>query len=41
MLVLSIYKIIKIHRHNFFLLAFEVQILTKIRQNYEYLQIIL
>ncbi|KAE9526135.1 hypothetical protein AGLY_013766, partial [Aphis glycines] len=29
-----------IHRHNFFLLAFEVQILTKIRQNYEYLQII-
>ncbi|KAE9523705.1 hypothetical protein AGLY_015923 [Aphis glycines] len=27
--------------HNFFLLAFEVQILTKIRQNYEYLQIIL
>ncbi|KAE9536009.1 hypothetical protein AGLY_007910 [Aphis glycines] len=30
-----------IHTHNFFLLAFEVQILTKIRQNYEYLQIIL
>ncbi|KAE9531323.1 hypothetical protein AGLY_010529 [Aphis glycines] len=29
------------HMHNFFLLAFEVQILTKIRQNYEYLQIIL
>ncbi|KAE9531489.1 hypothetical protein AGLY_010695, partial [Aphis glycines] len=29
-----------IHKHNFFLLAFEVQILTKIRQNYEYLQII-
>ncbi|KAE9528814.1 hypothetical protein AGLY_012389 [Aphis glycines] len=28
------------HMHNFFLLAFEVQILTKIRQNYEYLQII-
>ncbi|KAE9534057.1 hypothetical protein AGLY_008793 [Aphis glycines] len=34
-------KIIRIHRHNFFLLAFEVQILTKIRQNHEYLQIIL
>ncbi|KAE9533907.1 hypothetical protein AGLY_008986 [Aphis glycines] len=30
-----------IHWHNFFLLAFEVQILTKIRQNYEYMQIIL
>ncbi|KAE9532667.1 hypothetical protein AGLY_009748, partial [Aphis glycines] len=30
-----------IHRHNFFLLTFEVQILTKIRQNHEYLQIIL
>ncbi|KAE9530614.1 hypothetical protein AGLY_011076 [Aphis glycines] len=29
------------HMHNFFLLALEVQILTKIRQNYEYLQIIL
>ncbi|KAE9523574.1 hypothetical protein AGLY_016126 [Aphis glycines] len=29
------------HMHNFFLLAFEVQILTKIRQKYEYLQIIL
>ncbi|KAE9533272.1 hypothetical protein AGLY_009313 [Aphis glycines] len=29
------------HMHNFFLFAFEVQILTKIRQNYEYLQIIL
>ncbi|KAE9536734.1 hypothetical protein AGLY_006967 [Aphis glycines] len=29
------------HMHNFFLLAFEVQILTKIRQNHEYLQIIL
>ncbi|KAE9543913.1 hypothetical protein AGLY_001891 [Aphis glycines] len=29
------------HMCNFFLLAFEVQILTKIRQNYEYLQIIL
>ncbi|KAE9522876.1 hypothetical protein AGLY_016687 [Aphis glycines] len=28
------------HMHNFFLLAFEVQILTKIRQNHEYLQII-
>ncbi|KAE9544280.1 hypothetical protein AGLY_001459 [Aphis glycines] len=28
------------HMHIFFLLAFEVQILTKIRQNYEYLQII-
>ncbi|KAE9533242.1 hypothetical protein AGLY_009283, partial [Aphis glycines] len=27
------------HMHNFFLFAFEVQILTKIRQNYEYLQI--
>ncbi|KAE9524123.1 hypothetical protein AGLY_015488, partial [Aphis glycines] len=27
--------------HNFFLLAFKVQILTKIRQNHEYLQIIL
>ncbi|KAF0746432.1 Uncharacterized protein FWK35_00020432 [Aphis craccivora] len=26
--------------HNFFLLAFEVQILTKIRQNHEYLQFI-
>ncbi|KAE9543027.1 hypothetical protein AGLY_002938 [Aphis glycines] len=34
-------KIIRIHRDNFFLLAFEVQILTKIRQNYEYFQIIL
>ncbi|KAE9523081.1 hypothetical protein AGLY_016522 [Aphis glycines] len=29
------------HMHNFFLLAFEVQIVTKIRQNHEYLQIIL
>ncbi|KAE9545351.1 hypothetical protein AGLY_000894 [Aphis glycines] len=28
-------------KHNFFLLAFEVQILTKTRQNHEYLQIIL
>ncbi|KAE9536738.1 hypothetical protein AGLY_006971 [Aphis glycines] len=37
----SDYKIIRIHRHNFFLLAFEVEILTKIRQNHEYLQIIL
>ncbi|KAE9536729.1 hypothetical protein AGLY_006962 [Aphis glycines] len=33
-------KIIRIYRHNFFLLAFEVEILTKIRQNHEYLQII-
>ncbi|KAE9542706.1 hypothetical protein AGLY_002617 [Aphis glycines] len=30
----------KIHRDNLFLLAFEVQIFTTIRQNYEYLQII-
>ncbi|KAE9542324.1 hypothetical protein AGLY_003451, partial [Aphis glycines] len=30
-------KIIRTRRHNFFLLAFEVQILTKIRQNHEYL----
>ena len=37
----SDYKIIRIHKHNFFLLAFEFQILTKIRQNHEYLQIIL
>ncbi|KAE9525552.1 hypothetical protein AGLY_014079 [Aphis glycines] len=29
-------KIIRINRHNFFLLVFEVQILTKIRQNHEY-----
>ncbi|KAE9534850.1 hypothetical protein AGLY_008142, partial [Aphis glycines] len=34
-------KIIRIHRHNFFLLAFEVQILTKTRQIHEYLQIII
>ncbi|KAF0759795.1 hypothetical protein FWK35_00018966, partial [Aphis craccivora] len=34
-------KIIRIHRHNFFLLTFEVKILTKIRQNHEYLQIIM
>ncbi|KAE9524831.1 hypothetical protein AGLY_014881 [Aphis glycines] len=34
-------KIIRIHSTIFFLLAFEVQILTKIRQNHEYLQIIL
>ncbi|KAE9539329.1 hypothetical protein AGLY_004581 [Aphis glycines] len=34
-------KIIRINRHNFFLLAFKVQILTKTRQNHEYLQIIL
>ncbi|KAF0771993.1 Uncharacterized protein FWK35_00000285 [Aphis craccivora] len=31
---------LKIHRHNFFSLAFEIQILTKIRQKQEYLQII-
>ncbi|KAE9524483.1 hypothetical protein AGLY_015116 [Aphis glycines] len=42
---LALLKYLKIlykvpHMHNFFLLAFEVQILTKIRQNYEYLQII-
>ncbi|KAE9524250.1 hypothetical protein AGLY_015289 [Aphis glycines] len=42
---LTISKYLKIfykvpHMHNFLLLAFEVQILTKIRQNYEYLQII-
>ncbi|KAE9536967.1 hypothetical protein AGLY_006774 [Aphis glycines] len=29
-----------IHRHIFFLLSFEVKILTKIRKNHEYLQII-
>ncbi|KAE9529497.1 hypothetical protein AGLY_011593 [Aphis glycines] len=35
-------KYLKIlYKAQFFLLAFEVQILTKIRQNYEYLQIIL
>ncbi|KAE9524636.1 hypothetical protein AGLY_014686 [Aphis glycines] len=33
-------KIIRIHIDNFCLLAFGVQILTKIRQNHEYLQII-
>ncbi|KAE9532118.1 hypothetical protein AGLY_010320 [Aphis glycines] len=43
---LALLKYLKIlykvpHMHNFFLLVFEVQILTKIRQNYEYLQIIL
>ncbi|KAE9529241.1 hypothetical protein AGLY_011917 [Aphis glycines] len=37
----DIIRIIRIHRHNFFLLAFEVQILTKTRQNHEYLQTIL
>ncbi|KAE9537626.1 hypothetical protein AGLY_006649 [Aphis glycines] len=43
---LALLKYLKIvykvpHMHNFFLLAFEVQMLTKIRQNHEYLQIIL
>ncbi|KAE9532729.1 hypothetical protein AGLY_009810 [Aphis glycines] len=31
-------NIIRIYKHNFFLLAFEVQILSKIRKNHEYLQ---
>ncbi|KAE9545782.1 hypothetical protein AGLY_001325 [Aphis glycines] len=35
------HRYLKILPAQFFLLAFEVQILTKIRQNYEYLQIIL
>ncbi|KAE9543778.1 hypothetical protein AGLY_002008, partial [Aphis glycines] len=39
---LALSKYLKVpHKHNFFSLAFEVQILTKIRQNHEYLQIIL
>ncbi|KAE9532803.1 hypothetical protein AGLY_009884 [Aphis glycines] len=46
LIVLALSKYLKIvykvpHMHNFFLLAFEVQILTKIRKNHEYLQIIL